>query len=82
MAETCKGMMEKPFSGLVLIIPGIVFIILGVLIVIEPRIPSLRLHVVLACCLRHRDRMHRVGLSSDGAFEATGAKTSIAIADS
>lgn len=38
MAETCKGMMEKPFSGLVLIIPGIVFIVLGVLIVIDPRI--------------------------------------------
>ena len=38
MAETCKGIMEKPFPGLVLIIPGIAFIILGVLIVIEPRI--------------------------------------------
>ena len=38
MAETCKGMMEKPFSGVVLIIPGIVFIALGALIVFEPRI--------------------------------------------
>lgn len=38
MASTCKGMMDKPFSGLFLIIPGIVFIVLGVVIVIEPRI--------------------------------------------
>lgn len=38
MAETCKGMMEKPFSGFKLIVPGLVFIALGVLIVIEPRI--------------------------------------------
>ena len=36
MATTCKGMMEKPFSGLLLIIPGIVFIAVGVLILIEP----------------------------------------------
>lgn len=38
MAKMCKGMMEKPFSGLVMIIPGIVFIDLGVLIIIEPKI--------------------------------------------
>ena len=38
MAETCKGMMEKPFSGVALIIPGILFIALGVMIVIEPKI--------------------------------------------
>ncbi len=38
MAETCKGMMERPFSGLALIIPGIVLIILGVSVLIEPRI--------------------------------------------
>lgn len=38
MAETCKGMMEKPFSGVTLIIPGLVFIALGVLILFEPRI--------------------------------------------
>ena len=38
MAETCKGMMEKPFSGLALIIPGIVLIVLGVSVLIEPRI--------------------------------------------
>jgi len=38
MAETCKGMMEKPFSSLTLIMPGVVFILLGVLIVTWPAI--------------------------------------------
>ena len=38
MAETCKGMMEKPFSGLALVVPGIVLIVLGVSVLIEPRI--------------------------------------------
>jgi hypothetical protein len=36
MAETCRGMMEKPFSGLMIMIPGIAFIALGVLIVAWP----------------------------------------------
>lgn len=38
MAATCRGMAGKPFSRFMLIIPGIIFIVLGVLIVIEPRI--------------------------------------------
>ncbi len=38
MAETCKGMMGKPISGLVLIIPGIAFMAVGVLILIWPAI--------------------------------------------
>ena len=38
MAETCKGMMKKPPSGFVFVVPGILFIALGVLIVIEPTI--------------------------------------------
>jgi len=38
MAKTCKGMMEKPFSSAMLIVPGLVFLGLGILIVIEPRI--------------------------------------------
>ena len=38
MGEMCKGMMAKPFSGLVLIVPGLIFIGLGVLIVIEPKV--------------------------------------------
>ena len=49
MAETCKGMMEKPLSGLVMIIPGIVFIALGVAIFIWPFVfPWL---VAIACIL-------------------------------
>ena len=38
MAETCKGMMEKPRSGFALIVPAVLFIILGVAVIIEPRI--------------------------------------------
>ncbi len=40
MAETCKGMMEKPFSGVALMVPGLALIALGILVVIEPRILS------------------------------------------
>ena len=49
MAETCKGMMERPFSGVVMMIPGIVFIVLGVLIVVWP--PVLPWLVAVACIL-------------------------------
>jgi len=38
MAETCKGMMSKPFSGFALAVPGVTFVLLGILIVFEPRI--------------------------------------------
>lgn len=38
MAETCKGMMERPGSGFWMIIPGLVFIALGVIIVIYPEV--------------------------------------------
>jgi len=38
MAETCKGMMEKPRSGFILLVPGLVLIILGVAVIIEPQI--------------------------------------------
>ena len=38
MAEMCKGMMAKPFSGMFLIMPGLVLIALGVLIIIEPKV--------------------------------------------
>ncbi len=38
MAETCKGMMEKPRPGLMLIVPGLILIALGVVVVFEPRI--------------------------------------------
>jgi len=38
MAETCKGMMGKPGSGLWMLIPGILFIALGVFIILYPQI--------------------------------------------
>lgn len=38
MACVCRGMIQRPFSGVWLIISGIVLISLGVLMVIEPRI--------------------------------------------
>jgi uncharacterized membrane protein HdeD (DUF308 family) len=49
MAEACKGMMEKPLSGLVMIIPGVIFIALGLAIFIWPFVlPWL---VAIACIL-------------------------------
>ncbi len=48
MAETYKGMMEKPLSSLVMVIPGIAFIALGVLIVVWP---SVLLWLVAAACI-------------------------------
>lgn len=38
IAQTCKGMMERPFSRFTLIIPAVVFMALGIVIVLEPRI--------------------------------------------
>jgi uncharacterized membrane protein HdeD (DUF308 family) len=35
---TCKGMMEKPGSGMWMMIPGVLFIALGVLIILYPQI--------------------------------------------
>jgi len=38
MAETCKGMMKKPRSLLALSLPGIILIVLGVMVLVEPRV--------------------------------------------
>ena len=38
MAETCKVMMAKPGSGLWMMIPGVLFIALGVFIILYPQI--------------------------------------------
>ena len=38
MAETCKGMMEKPRFGFMFMIPGFVLIVLGVAVLLEPKI--------------------------------------------
>ena len=37
-ARMCAHMMEKPYSGSFLMLPGALFVVLGVLIFIEPRI--------------------------------------------
>ena len=38
MAAACKGMMEKPGAGLWMLVPGVLFIALGVLIIVYPQI--------------------------------------------
>ncbi len=38
MAETCKGMTRSAWSRTALLVPGLVFIALGIIILIEPRI--------------------------------------------
>ena len=38
MGSMCKGMMEKPGSGFLLMIPGLLLVLGGVLILIEPRV--------------------------------------------
>jgi hypothetical protein len=48
MVETCRGMMEKPLSGLVMVFPGVAFIALGVLIVVWP---SVLPWLVAAACI-------------------------------
>jgi hypothetical protein len=48
MAETCRGMMERPLSGLIMVAPGITFIALGVLIIVWP---SILPWLVAAACI-------------------------------
>ena len=48
MADTCKGMMENPLSGLVMLMPGIAFIALGILIFVWP---SVLAWLVAAACI-------------------------------
>ena len=38
MAETRKGMMEKPLSAFVMVVPVLILIVLGVVVLIEPQI--------------------------------------------
>ena len=49
MAATCKRMVEKPLSGLVMLIPGIALVSLGILIIVWPSI--LAWLVAVACIL-------------------------------
>ena len=48
MAETCRGMMERPLSGLIMLVPGITFITLGVLVIVWP---SILPWLVAAACI-------------------------------
>ncbi len=48
MAQTCRGMMEKPFSGFMIVIPGIFLIVLAVMVLVEPRILVWLVAAVLA----------------------------------
>ena len=47
MAKTCKGMMDKPMSGLVLVIPALIFVIFGVAVLIAPQILAWLVGIVL-----------------------------------
>jgi len=38
MAETCKGMIEKPGSSYWMIVPATIFVVLGVAIIVYPQI--------------------------------------------
>ena len=38
MGETCKSLMEKKFSSYLMFVPGILFMLVGVLIIVEPSI--------------------------------------------
>ncbi len=38
MAATCKGMMENRKSGFLMIVPGLIFIFLGLVIIMYPQI--------------------------------------------
>lgn len=38
MAETCKGVMQKPGSSFWMLVPGLIFIALGVSIILYPQI--------------------------------------------
>lgn len=38
MAAACKGMMNTPMSGLMLVIPALIFVIFGVAVLIAPQI--------------------------------------------
>lgn len=65
MAETSKGMMEKLSSGSAWLLPGMIFIVLGVTIVVEPGalipvlITGFVLLLMMANVLRKKGRRSR-----------------------
>ena len=65
MAETCKGMVERPRSSLLLTLPGIILVVLGIVVILEPRIlvwlVALALIVMGAAMLMMARFMKKVG---------------------
>ena len=51
MAETCKGMMDKPGYGLWMMLPGVALIAVGVLIILYPQILAWLVAAALICML-------------------------------
>lgn len=49
MAETCKGMMDKPGYGLWMMLPGVALIAVGVLIILYPQILAWLVAAALIC---------------------------------
>ncbi|MDH3351961.1 MAG: DUF308 domain-containing protein [Gammaproteobacteria bacterium] len=47
MARACKGMMERPGTGLWMIVPGLIFIALGIAIILYPQILAWFVAIVL-----------------------------------
>ena len=47
MAKACKGMMEKPGTGLWMIVPGLIFVALGIAIILYPQILAWFVAIVL-----------------------------------
>ena len=65
MANACKGMMERPGSGVWTIIPGLLFVALGVSIILYPQLLAWFIAVVLIAAgiamLIMARLMHRFG---------------------
>lgn len=47
MAKACKGMMERPGTGLWMIVPGLIFVALGIAIILYPQILAWFVAIVL-----------------------------------
>ena len=68
MAGMCKAMMDRRGSGLMFLVPGVVLIVLGVVVLVEPRIllwlVALALIVMGVAMLMAAQFMRRFGARS------------------
>jgi len=73
MARTCKGMIEKPGSRIWMIIPGLIFIALGVAIILYPQIlawlVAIALLVIGLAMLMMVNSMRNIGKRTNGAHD-------------